>query len=317
MKARFARRAHTLSARALQKKKCSRMTKQNMMSKAVWAHAMENVNRSAMTLSSAPAAFHREAREEMRRSTETASATFSRLQRMMSDEADDEVSDARDMEKCLQVSVRADKALDDLEAELEKEGASMDVSDDKMAKLLASLRDEPKDDKGREAKFKLYEEFQETIADARKALFKFWEDCKKSFGSSGDDEDEAAAAVKAVEADLKSIDHARNLGFPDMRGDVWFVFHMAKKVDKNNTMLDRLLNGIERKLDILSKQDDCPICLEELDDAPVVLGCCHKVCSECWANWVEMQNANAFCPLCRHNDFLGSVMAGADDGDDE
>mmetsp|Transcript_14319 Transcript_14319/g.27225 ORF Transcript_14319/g.27225 Transcript_14319/m.27225 type:complete len:438 (-) Transcript_14319:97-1410(-) len=33
------------------------------------------------------------------------------------------------------------------------------------------------------------------------------------------------------------------------------------------------------------------------------LGCCHKVCKECWDNYAQM-NAKAKCPLCRDQDFL-------------
>jgi len=98
------------------------------------------------------------------------------------------------------------------------------------------------------------------------------------------------------------------MGFPDMSGPTWFVYHMAAKVAKNNVMLEGVLKGINQKLEMLSKQDECPICLEELEGDHEVLGCCHKVCTECWVNWKEMQGRDAFCPLCRHNDFLGTVM---------
>jgi len=257
-----------------------------------------------------------EDREEALRTSTVSVENLSRLQRMVSSDAEDEIDDEMDVKDVMTATVRsarADMAMDALEDELAKDG--VDTEGDEMEKLLNELRKEPKDDAGRETKFKLYEKYQETIQDARKALFKFWSDCKKEFGATdGDDgEREKAAAVKQVESDLKRVDDARNLGFPDFQSDCWFVYHMAIKVTKNNTMLGDVLKGIQTKLDVLAKQDDCPICLEPLDEDPEVLGCCHKVCTECWANWKAMQGARAFCPLCKHNDFLGSVMHDVDD----
>ena len=54
---------------------------------------------------------------------------------------------------------------------------------------------------------------------------------------------------------------------------------------------------------------ECPICLEPIDgDADaVVLGCCHRVCKECWTHWKAMRGAQAFCPLCRYSDFISQL----------
>jgi hypothetical protein len=45
------------------------------------------------------------------------------------------------------------------------------------------------------------------------------------------------------------------------------------------------------------------------------LSCCHKVCVECWAGWSRMQSQlqqPAFCPLCRHRQFLERIMTTAE-----
>ena len=74
-------------------------------------------------------------------------------------------------------------------------------------------------------------------------------------------------------------------------------------------LLFRCLDQIRVKLDLLGKQDDCPICLESLaamEEKPHVLRCCHKVCAECWSHWADMPNGGS-CPLCRNEDFLGNL----------
>ena len=49
------------------------------------------------------------------------------------------------------------------------------------------------------------------------------------------------------------------------------------------------------------------------DVSPVnikVLGCCHKVCGECWAHWQAIKHGRGFCLLCKHEEFLGDVCEG-------
>ena len=64
---------------------------------------------------------------------------------------------------------------------------------------------------------------------------------------------------------------------------------MTRKLNDNTSMLERVLQDIKTKLDLIAKQEDCPICLDSMASlAPEeikVLGCCHKVCGECWAQW--------------------------------
>jgi len=309
LKEEFERRSRTFQTRSLCARKCKRMHRANKMTRSAWADGMKTASAALSTMRSPVATPEmREACErELTRSCETTLTNLSRLQDMVADDARDSIADSPSLSETVKVSVLAERRMDAMESAMIAAGADLDVDDDEMAKLLNELRMEPVDDVGREAKFKLYEKFQETICDARKALFKFWQDCKKDFAKDSGDST-VSAAVRTVENDLKDIDRARNMGFPDMSGSAWFVYHMAVKVEKNNALLDRILKGIETKIELLAKQDDCPICLENLDDSPAVLGCCHKVCSECWAHWSAMQGSNAFCPLCKHNDFLGCVM---------
>jgi len=84
---------------------------------------------------------------------------------------------------------------------------------------------------------------------------------------------------------------------------------MTVKADSNNDKLKGVLRNIETKLELLNNLDDCPFCLESLENLETVtLGCCHKACKECCGFWQEMKGRNAFCPLCRQEDFLSDVM---------
>merc|ERR1712007_315889 len=79
------------------------------------------------------------------------------------------------------------------------------------------------------------------------------------------------------------------------------------------------VNGLEKKLEFLASdaQTECPVCLEDFDlmtdpptlRTPETLGCCHKVCKECWLHWSSVMHGNPFCPLCRHDEFLGAVAS--------
>jgi hypothetical protein len=188
-----------------------------------------------------------------------------------------------------------------------------------MEQLLAQLRAEPDTDDERAAKFALYETFSETTQKAREALFTFWDGCKHEFGGDGGGGGGGGGgqAREGVAHALKRLDRQENwaIEFADGR---WFVFDMARKCDANSALIDSTLGSIKTKLELLARQDDCPICLEPLaedaeggDDAGVVvLGCCHKVCRECWDEWVKLKRGRAFCPLCRNDEFLGDVVEG-------
>eukprot|EP00656_Telonema_subtile_P013451 TRINITY_DN16833_c0_g1_i1.p2 TRINITY_DN16833_c0_g1~~TRINITY_DN16833_c0_g1_i1.p2 ORF type:complete len:243 (+),score=79.20 TRINITY_DN16833_c0_g1_i1:248-976(+) len=204
-------------------------------------------------------------------------------------EADEDAMEARLADICQTV------ALDGpVEASLEA-----DLSD--MEELLLQLRAEPSDEAEVTVRFGLFEKYMETVEKTRGQTLGFWDECKGDFHEGG---------VVEVEQQLKAMDGEDNLAVDFVEGR-WFVYDMTKKAGANNGMIGRVLANIKTKLELLADQPECPICLEALDtqeEPPAVLGCCHKVCAECWAHWQEMQGEQAFCPLCRHDEFLGNFM---------
>merc|ERR1712232_1078555 len=86
-----------------------------------------------------------------------------------------------------------------------------------------------------------------------------------------------------------------------------------KQAEKNNRGMERALKDFERKLEFLaqSAQTECPICLEAFspERPSETLSCCHCVCHECWENWTVVMHGRPFCPLCRAEDFVGTLAA--------
>lgn len=179
------------------------------------------------------------------------------------------------------------------------------VAEDEMLSLLDQLVVEPAEDEERAALFKLFEANQATVEAARGLLFNFWGECEPDFAEHG-------LVKAAISSDMQKIDSAENMGinFDDTR--VWFVHSMSRAVTRNNTVIDGILKTIRTKLELLGSQDECPICFEALEGRPsVALGCAHAVCTECWGHWERAQAAQhrrAFCPLCKNEDFISSVL---------
>jgi hypothetical protein len=205
-----------------------------------------------------------------------------------------------------------DAVFDKEEEELESlvtnlEVAQMETADNvedenSMRQILNQLKKEPKESAEVAAKFGLYEDYLGTVEDSRKATYDFWGECKSDFEAVNNSEH----VIKTIENDLKKIDSGDNLGiiFHEHR---WFVYDMTVKAEQNNEKLKTALHDLEIKLDLLDKEDECPFCLEAGKDS-VTLGCCHKACTECWKHWQELKGANAFCPLCRQEDFLENMV---------
>jgi len=181
----------------------------------------------------------------------------------------------------------------------------IDANDDKsIHAILQQLAVEPKSDKECGIKFKLYSDLLETVEASRKATNDFWKDCKEDFAKH------QGNVVAQVEKDIKDIDSEDNLGIA-FDGRRWYVYDMTLKADQNNSMIKGVLKKIETKLELLNNNDDdCPFCLDPLAEIGehVVLGCCHKACKQCWENWQEIKGRNAFCPLCRQDDFLQDIV---------
>jgi len=170
-------------------------------------------------------------------------------------------------------------------------------------KLLQQLRQEPKDEAECTAKFLLYEGYGAEVEEMRGTLFKFYEESRPTVPE--------AVAVD-MDKRVKGIDSTEAMGIPDGARE-WFVFHMMRQAERNNLNMASILDGFEKKLEFLASNDqsECPVCLECFEDGGVhaaeTLSCCHKVCKDCWKNWSTVMHSRPFCPLCRHEEFLGAL----------
>jgi len=170
-----------------------------------------------------------------------------------------------------------------------------------MCSLLEQLKVEPAEEEEQHAKFLLFEKYLETVEKIRGETFEFWAEAKDEFHPSGRGD---------IDKALTRIDNRDNLGVEFYEGR-WFVYDMTKKAGSNCAMIGRNLAMIKTRIELLAEQDDCPVCLEPLGECgeePYVFSCCHKVCGECWRHWSEMHRGGAFCPMCRHEDFLGDIV---------
>merc|ERR1719277_351847 len=97
--------------------------------------------------------------------------------------------------------------------------------------------------------------------------------------------------------------------------NVWFVYHMMRVAERNNFKMSGCLDNWGEQLRKLTDSDQpfCPVCLENFEPRlrpPETLGCCHKVCRECWHKWGEFMQSlgkRAFCPCCHHQEFIGAI----------
>lgn len=173
--------------------------------------------------------------------------------------------------------------------------------------LLAQVKVEPEEVAECAAKFQLYEGYGQQVEKIRKLLFDFYEESKPTVPVSvGGD----------MERQVKHVDNYDAMAVPDDDGRVWFVYHMMRVAERNNRTMAGILEDFERKLELLAKNDqtECPVCLEAFTEAGgphavEILSCCHKICRECWENWKQVTRGQPFCPLCRHDEFLGVVAS--------
>lgn len=172
-----------------------------------------------------------------------------------------------------------------------------------MPNLLLQLRTEPKNEAECTAKFLLYEGYAAEVEEMRNTLFKFYEESRPTV---------PAVVASGMDKQIKGIDSTEAMGIPD-RAREWFVFHMMRQAERNNLHMASILDGFEKKLEFLASNDqsECPVCLENFEEGGIhaaeTLGCCHKVCKDCWTNWSTVMHGRPFCPLCRHEDFLGAI----------
>mmetsp|Transcript_6998 Transcript_6998/g.19855 ORF Transcript_6998/g.19855 Transcript_6998/m.19855 type:complete len:388 (+) Transcript_6998:86-1249(+) len=173
--------------------------------------------------------------------------------------------------------------------------------------LLNQLRHEPKDASECAAKFQLYEGYAQQVEKIRKTLFDFHQESVAEV---------PPAVAREMQARLRQVDSQEAMGIPDETRE-WFVFHMMRVADSNNRTMAATLEGFQKKLEFLASNDqkECPVCLEAFQEigphTAETLSCCHRICSECWAHWKQVQGSHVFCPLCRNEDFLEVIASRA------
>merc|ERR1712093_271206 len=154
------------------------------------------------------------------------------------------------------VPLGAAAAVEALEAEGQNE----------MEVLLEKLKVEPEDAEEVAAMFGLFEKYLETVEKMRVELFEFWKEAHVDFHETGRAD---------VERMLKKIDSQDNMGV-EFVPHRWFVYDMCRKAGQNSALIGRNLGMIKARLELLSAQDDCPICLEPMSAdgvEPHTLGC--------------------------------------------
>jgi len=182
-------------------------------------------------------------------------------------------------------------------ADAERAGVSGNAA---VEELLQQLRVEPLAEEECAAKFKLYETFLSQVEKTRLNLVEFYEESAPTV---------PPAVAVFMSTKVKAIDSQESMGIPE-DACKWFVYYMMSQASRNNGTMANVLRDFEKKLELLANQaeTDCPVCLEPFqvdgDHIAETLGCCHKVCKQCWSHWTRVMNGSAFCPLCRHDEFV-------------
>jgi len=171
--------------------------------------------------------------------------------------------------------------------------------------LLSQLRAVPEGEAECTAKFLLYEGYATQVEKIRGSLLGFYEENRRSV---------PPAVAGEMGSKVRAIDSGEAMGIPDPDTvREWFVYHMMRQASRNNRAMAKVLHDFEKKMELLASlnQSECPVCLETFAEggprAAETLGCCHKVCGECWAHWTRVMAGSPFCPLCRSDEFLGTV----------
>jgi len=304
LKSKFSRNAMKQKYVGRKQKKCRNYIRANNNVYRSWAQGNARVNQynkvSNISL-----------RQEQQRSAAVKSvAQMNQISDYMNLQLFSNSSSSRNDEEDELLDDRFEAMMDVLDTEIavdEQDNVALRLDAKTVNDTLSQLKTEPKDDEELKQKFKLYEDFLKTVELSRKAIFDFWKTSKIDFK-------DAPYAIKQVESDIKNIDCDDNLGIIfDER--IWFVYNMFKQANINNNKLKNLLKSINTKYDLIQNfDDDCPFCLEplqdckdDIDNGVITLKCCHKACNECWKNWQELQGKRAFCPLCKHEAFLENL----------
>jgi len=224
------------------------------------------------------------------------------------DEAMEEVAGLVGAADVASMAAVADEGLQAGEARRGGAGRGPGVVAGGAAQALKKLKVEPKEAAECAAKFSLYECYASEVEKMRNTLLSFHEESRPTM---------PPAVAGDLDKQVRGIDSEEAMGIQDGQRE-WFVFHMMRQADRNNALMASILDSFEKKLELLasSSQAECPICLEDFSElggvrAPETLSCCHKVCKECWGNWSTVMHGRPFCPLCRHDEFLGEVATRA------
>jgi len=274
-------RAERSSRLARHSRKAGKLQMSNALCQQTW-------NASAKEMRSAG-----HSKEMLERSSRNASERLQTVQRLgaiAAESDDDEEFEERTTNLSAQMGLALAAPVEAIEEEGQKE----------FQELLNELRIEPSDEAEQAAKFGLFTEYLGTVEQLRNETHSFFDECKEDFHASGRSD---------LECKIKKIDSQENMGVDFVEGR-WFVYDMTKKAGDNCGLIGNVLALIKVRLELLARQDECPICLEEMDEGsePHVLGCCHKVCKDCWQHWSQMQGHSAFCPLCRNEEFLHEIL---------
>merc|ERR1712182_69870 len=128
--------------------------------------------------------------------------------------------------------------------------------------MLQQLEREPKTDEELMAKFTLYETYSRQVELVRERVVSLYEESRPTLPQ---------AVASDMNKQIKKIDSAEAMGIPDDSNN-WFVYHMMKQAGKNNKSMAAILKKAWRK------QHSWSVPAE-------TLGCCHRVCRDCWAHW--------------------------------
>ena len=302
-------RQHEESSRRskLMARKASRMQQAMSLTSSAWSHSVQHVSDapqrsievgsrgvSAMACLSAPRFM-------------SASVTPAAAHRSLQEEEEEEEELLRELDVVAQAQVSEGTLTTDA-LELQRSGEEGTAEGISLSAALSQLENEPADQAACAAKFGLYEAFAKTVEDARHSTLQLWEQSESAF-------DSAPAAKMAILREISRVDREENLGFVDDPRR-WFVHGMCTTAARNHKALNSVLATIITKLELLASQTECPICFEAFGDArpATTLGCAHKACTECWANWSAINGGNvAPCPLCRHEEFVCRVLCAAGD----
>lgn len=128
-------------------------------------------------------------------------------------------------------------------ADAERAGASGDAAVDD---LLTQLKVEPHEAEECAAKFMLYETFFSQVEQTRGNLLEIYNvNCPTGLPPK------VPTAVAAVmRQHIEAIDSHEAMGIPDDTRN-WFVYHMMRQASQNNGNMAGILNGFEKKLELL------------------------------------------------------------------